>query len=241
MFLTVEALRNGWQVYSMIRMLVQVESVLTVTLITAIIALAIVLIFGVNAYRLKQNSNYSFLDQFPFEISQGVGASYALYIHILMLLYTVASVFFGFYIITKPETHFSGLTFLVSWSLTSAVIYLIFITKFTSVKRHLFVSALLFILTVINGVMAGLYYQFSPAQLISKVPSIISYLLAFFALLLALNPRLSKWSMMDKIEQQDGSIIVLRPKIFVLAVTEWLLILLNVLIMINAYFAYFLS
>lgn len=73
------------------------------------------------------------------------------------------------------------------------------------------------------------------------MPSIISYLLAFFALLLALNPRLSKWSMMDKIEQQDGSIIVLRPKIFVLAVTEWLLILLNVLIMINAYFAYFLS
>lgn len=224
----------------MIKMLVQTSSVLTITLIVSLIVLTIMLVFGVNAYRLKQGQRFSFLNQFPFELSQGVGPSYAVYMHILALLFTISSVFFGFYVI-DINAHFSALTFLFSWTLTSFTIYLIFITKFTSVKRHLFIVALLFVLTIINGVMAGLYYQVSAAALLEKTSSIISYVLAFLALVLAVNPRLTRWSMMDKIEQQDGTIIVLRPKIFVLAITEWLLIVLNLLIMINTYFAYFMN
>ncbi len=223
----------------MINFLIMNETIVTASLLASIVAIVVMLIFAINSYRLKQNHNYSFRNQFPFELTQGVGANNNIYIHILVLFFTISTVIFGFYRIAYPLADFSGLTFLISWTATSFVIYLIFITKFASVKRHLLVSSLLFILTIINGVMMGLYLQRSPALIQSPVPSIISYGLAFIALLLAVNPKLSRWSMMDKYEQQDGTIIVLRPKLFVLALTEWVLILLNILIMINSYLSAF--
>lgn len=223
----------------MINILLQTETILTASLLVALVALSLMIIFAINSYRYKQKQAYSFLNQFPFELTQGAGQNNHLYIHILVLLFSLASVFFGFYRIQYPLADFSGLSFLLSWSATSFVIYLVFIVKFTSVKRHLLISSLLFILTILNGLMMGLYLQRSPELILQQAHPIISYALALIALLLAVNPKLSHWSFMDKIEQQDGTIIVLRPKVFILALTEWALIIINILIMLNSYFSIF--
>lgn len=223
------------------KILLETTTMLTGSLIIAIMAMAFTLIFALNSYRMKQKRDYSFRNEFPFELTQGVGSAFIRYMHVLVLFFAIMLVFFGFYLIEYPLAHFSGLIFLVSWSLTAFLIYLVFIVKFTSVKRHLIVSSLFFLLTVLNGLMFGLYLQYSPVYMQEKAYTIISYILSAFALLLALNPKLSRWSYMDKIEQQDGTIIMLRPRYFILALTEWSLIAINILIMLNAYFASFAS
>lgn len=215
-------------------------SILTLAFIGAILALTILLIFAWNAYKLKQRRNYSFLNEFPYELTQGVGSHFVTYIHALILLFTVCFVLFGFYVVEFPS-FFAGLMLLVSWTITGFLSYLVFVIKFTSVKRHLLVSASLLIFTLINGIMHGLYLQFSPVYTTNYLFPIISYVLAFLTLLLGLNPRLGKWSYADKIEQQDGTVIILRPRIYILAATEWALILINILLMANAYIAWFVA
>lgn len=222
----------------MINMFIETSTVLTLALVGALLALTIVVIFALNTYKLKQRRNYSVLNEFPFELTQGVGVNFVPYIHALVLMFTVSFILFGFYLI-EYLSFFAGTMLLVSWTMTGFLIYLIFIIKFTSVKRHLLVSSALLIFTLINGVMHGLYLQFSPIFTNEYIFPIISYILAFLTLLLALNPKLGKWSYADKIEQQDGTIIVLRPRIYVLAATEWALVLINILLMVNAYLAAF--
>lgn len=225
----------------MINMLLETTTMLTGAIIIAIMTLALTIIFAINSFRMKQRRDYSFLNEFPFELTQGVGANFTRFMHVLVLFFSIMMIFFGFYRIEYIIAHFSGLVFLMSWTLTAFLIYLIFIVKFTSVKRHLFISALFFLLTVLNGLMFGLYLQLSPVYMLDKTYPIISYILGAIALLLVLNPKLSHWSYMDKIEQQDGTVIVLRPRVFVLAFTEWALVLINILIMINAYFSSFVA
>lgn len=223
----------------MINFLLETTTMLTGSLIIGVMALALMMIFAINSFRIKQRREYSFLNEFPFELTQGVGPSFTRYMHVLVLLFSMMMIFFGFYRIEYVFAHFSGLIFLVSWTITAFLIYLIFIVKFSSVKRHLFISALFFLLTILNGLMFGLYLRFSPVFMVDRVYPVISYVLGALALLLVLNPKLSHWSYMDKIEQQDGTVIVLRPKLFVLAFTEWALIIINILIMFNAYFSSF--
>ncbi len=223
----------------MINILLETTTILTGAVLIGVSLIAFTLIFSINSFRMRQRRNFSFLNEFPFELTQGVGTNFIRYMHVLILLFTMMMVLFGFYRIEFALAHFSGLVFLMSWTVTSFLIYLIFIVKFTSVKRHLLVASLFFLLTVLNGLMFGLYLQFSPVFILEKVYAVISYVLSGIALLLVFNPKLSHWSYMDKIEQQDGTTIVLRPKIFVLAATEWALIIINILIMLNAYFSSF--
>lgn len=225
----------------MINILLETGTMLTGSLIVAIMAMAFTIIFAINSFRIKQRREYSFLNEFPFELTQGVGISFTRYMHALVLLFSTMMIFFGFYRIEYVLAHFSGLVFLISWTATAFLIYLIFIVKFSSVKRHLMISALFFLFTILNGLMYGLYLQLSPVFMIDKTYAIISYILAALALMFVVNPKLSHWSYMDKIEQQDGTIIVLRPKLFVLAFTEWALIIINILLMINIYFSSFAS
>lgn len=224
----------------MINAYLETSTVLTVALVGALITITVLIIFGLNAYQIKQRRTYSFKNEFPFELTQGVGLNFIPYIHAMALLFTTAMILFGFYAI-KYHGYFAGPSFLVSWTITAFLIYLLFIIKFSSVKRHLLVSASMLVFTMINAVMFGLYLQFSPIFTQNLLFPIISYGLGFVALLLAVNPRLNKWSVSDKIEQQDGTVIMLRPKVYVLAMTEWVLILLNVLIMVNAYLSIFIA
>jgi len=50
-----------------------------------------------------------------------------------------------------------------------------------------------------------------------------------------LNPRLRKWPIMDKVLQQDGTVLILRPRYFMLALYEWGFIAAQFLLMIVMY------
>jgi len=51
------------------------------------------------------------------------------------------------------------------------------------------------------------------------------FLFALASILLPLNPRLKHWADLEKVAEKDGTISFRRPKVFILALSEWLLYL----------------
>lgn len=107
----------------------------------------------------------------------------------------------------------------------------VFILTYVNIKRHLFFLSILFVTTMLNSAMAAiLFFRF---PYFAYHPIILSTLLApaIAALLLAINPKMKKWPIMDKITRQDGTIEIFAPAFF-LAYTEWSLIALNFILLI---------
>lgn len=52
--------------------------------------------------------------------------------------------------------------------------------------------------------------------------------LALFVLIIAVNPKLKEWTKLEKVKLPDGTVGYDRPQVFVLALSEWVLILTTV-------------
>ena len=60
-----------------------------------------------------------------------------------------------------------------------------------------------------------------PFYIVMMVLGVVSLLFAF---LLTMNPKLKHWEQLDRTINDNGEAVLMRPKYFVLAYTEWLLI-----------------
>lgn len=199
--------------------------------ILAIFLILIILVFGINYYRIKQKRKYSFKNEFPYELAQGVGDNFKTVFHVLILVYAVALIFFTFYTLNEVQ-HWTSMTLLISNVVTALITYLIFTTNVRSMKKQMMFTAIYLVLTLLNALSLGFYFQFF---LIEGNQNAIyfyvtAYVIAAISALLILNPRLAKWSYMDKIEQQDGTITILRPKWFPLAYSQWALVIINIIL-----------
>lgn len=182
---------------------------------------AVMLIFAFNMFRLKQQRKFSPKNEFPFELLQGNDAKHLFYYVIMMLLIVVAILIFGLNVV-KTRVYFYEILFIISYILSAILFYLMFFLRLNKIKRHLFIAILYFLLITTSFVSYGLFLQFSPFIDNNLTLAVISYCLGLFSFGMALNPKLVNWPIMDKREQQDGTITILRPKIFILALYEWL-------------------
>ena len=109
------------------------------------------------------------------------------------------------------------------------MLYLLFFIKVFEVKRHIFVVILQALSVVTSFVAFGVFVQINIYGTQNLVFAIVNYVIAFIALLLLFNSRLRRWPIMDKVLQQDGSVLILRPRYFMLALYEWGFIILQFL------------
>jgi hypothetical protein len=199
-------------------------------------------IFGILAayilYQKKQQRKYSFLNEFPYELYQGIDQKYISIFYIIQMVQALGFIVFGFYSFTDNKNYY-GIILLTSWTLTALLMAALSFVKLRSMRGHITIVAFLFTLTLVNAIFLGIYFYKTIYLDVPLAFPIISFVLAAVVLGLMINPLLKRWPYMDKIEQQDGQIIILRPKFFVLAYTEWLLILINYLLMLLAFIGNF--
>lgn len=207
------------------------NSPLSFTLVIAVfLFLAIDLIASQESFFRQQQSRFNFLNSLPFELSQGAHKSF-LPIHFgLISLSMLSYVLFPIIVLPSGSTQFYySIIIYVMMAISGLIILSLFIITMNNYRLHLFALALLFATTIGESVGLTLYLLQSP---FGSYPLPLAFFAAVPAILtlgFAFNPRLSKWPIMDKRELQDGTLQILRPRYFVLAYTEWALIMINLI------------
>ncbi|MGI6734805.1 MAG: hypothetical protein BWY30_00045 [Tenericutes bacterium ADurb.Bin239] len=195
---------------------------------------AVTLVFQLSLYRYKQDRKYSFRNELPFELVQGTDVKFTNYHYILLFIVALAQILFAFNYLSQIYSWYEYLL-VGSLALSAIMFYLLFFVKVFEIKKHIIVVILQTLAVVTSYFAFGLFAHISPFGKQNIVFGIIGYVIAALSLLTLLNPRLRRWPIMDKRVQQDGTILILRPKYFMLALYEWGFIALQFLLMIIMY------
>lgn len=119
----------------------------------------------------------------------------------------------------------------------------IFEAKFIKVHSIIvtITTALSFLTSAMSALFAFLSFQVNnrfnmgrPSELVFMG---IFIMIALFILILAVNPKLKDWTKLEKVKLPDGTIGYDRPKVFILALSEWLIILSTIVSEILFFFA----
>ena len=191
------------------------------------------LLFGLLEYKDRNKKKYDFLSSFPFELVQGeVKKSFLS--RFFFTAYGVTYVASSFYILyLNPTLSFLNslgiLLGIVSLFVFASMLALIYVPAY-SFRLHLVSSVVFFAFSILADVLMGLtYLNLYQAQLsmIALVIMIVNFALAFFKGLILINPKLAHWTELDSSIGSDGVVTSSRPRPFVLAFSEWLVIFLN--------------
>ena len=178
---------------------------------------------------------YSILTDFPYEMMPKNRKNYALIFlagYFLLSLLTNVSMFINFYDYAPTIT---GLLIISAFLALSYAFFNLRIHKLTASleKSHLgrfFVMGLaLILLTSINGIIFINLSKGCKLETLVFVLSIIMFVIALAVAIILVNPRLKTWAKLEKVVDEDGASSLKRPKPFVLAFSEWIVIFLGVL------------
>ncbi|OQC11392.1 MAG: hypothetical protein BWX74_00197 [Tenericutes bacterium ADurb.Bin087] len=210
------------------------DNIIHIAFFASLSLFIITLIFQLSLYRYKQDRKYSFRNELPFELVQGADIKFINYHYVLLFLVTIANLLFAFKYLQHIYSWYEYLL-VGALALSSIMLYLLFFVKVYEIKKHIIV-VIIQALTVVTSYFAfGLYAHISPFGKQNIVFGIVGYIFAVFGILVLLNPKLSKWPIMDKVLQQDGTVLILRPRYFLLALYEWGFIAAQFLLMIIMY------
>lgn len=201
-----------------------------------ILFFALFFVFGSIHYRKENGNRFKPTSYFPYEQFMGQG-DYAL---------TLARIFSGAFLISQglisvlilgisePDGVIRSFSYIVAVAAAVEMILLFFLLLLPAqyTKAHIFVVVFYFCCTVLYAVMAGsyLYGQSNYNTVLSLVFGIIEWLLGFLILLLLVNPRFMNWARLHAENTGDGDKVIFRPKFFILAASEWAVLLINLLV-----------
>lgn len=203
----------------------------------AIFLLYFLLGSGQFEYSLKDDRKrmFSILTDFPYEMMPKNRKNYALIFlagYFLLSLLTNVSMFINFYDYAPTIT---GLLIISAFLALSYAFFNLRIHKLTASleKSHLgrfFVMGLtLILLASINGIIFINLSRGRKLETLVFVLSIIMFVIALAVAIILVNPRLKTWAKLEKVVDEDGASSLKRPKPFVLAFSEWIVIFLGVL------------
>ena len=203
----------------------------------AIFLLYFLLGSGQFEYSLKDDRKrmFSILTDFPYEMMPKNRKNYALIFlagYFLLSLLTNVSMFINFYDYAPTIT---GLLIISAFLSLAYAFFNLRIHKLTASleKSHLgrfFVMGLaLILLTSINGIIFINLSRGRKLETLVFVLSIIMFVIALAVAIILVNPRLKTWAKLEKVVDEDGASSLKRPKPFVLAFSEWIVIFLGVL------------
>lgn len=215
------------------------DNVLLFAFLFAITIFIVTMIFQLNMFRVTQDRKFNFKNELPFELTEGVPRKFLRLQYLLHGVISVALLVFGFAFVFKDtsDLFFYDYLLLAGLTLSAFTYFLVFFLKLDEVKFHLIIL-LLYVFSLFTAYLAfALYLHLSPySPLLNNKATyvfiVFGYLVSLVMLLLMFNPQLAKWPVMDKIKQQDETLIILRPKLFILAVYEWLFVLLHFIFLI---------
>ena len=202
----------------------------------ALIALTIFVVIVLNSRRM--DPKFSFLRTFPYEFINERGNEIILFKPLLYILTGLA--FSPLFVITPLIKEFGSLGFfsvMISCVFGLAMIcnclLFFFDARYTKTHMVLFTisSCLVFLsntlTTIYSFVIFKGYKDMASDHLGSLILGIASGVIAIAVLFLIVNPKLKNWAKLE-VETDGDQKTYKRGKVFILAFTEWLILLLSV-------------
>jgi len=206
--------------------------------IALVIGSIIFFIFGIIlsfiSYKADNQKKYLFRNTFPYELNafpinkRNIYGKICLFISFLSI-----GIFYCIYQNDMPSEFktlsapmLNGVRLviaIVGVMVLDSIISTIFV-PLTSLKYHLIIDyiffAFCFALTVAMGICNIVVYQ-QTQSVYYLVFAILTLVISLGLLILIINPKLKDWARLEEKSNEDGTIIYVRPKYFVLAFTEW--------------------
>lgn len=185
------------------------------------------IIFSYRNYKNRFNVKYNPLNMFPYELNYDASFKDNFFGNLFLIFTSLISIVF-YVLIIKSSTNGFIILLAISGMLMSILLSVIPLLPLTFLKTHLLMDVLFFISVLVsilsNALIALRYYQ---TWLTSDGNPSLVLMIIYFAsggiyLLFLLNPKISLWTKMEKVDNSDGSSYYKRPKLFSLAYTEWL-------------------
>lgn len=219
--------------------------------IAAIIILPIsffwMLAFGLINHRETFKEHFSLLNMFPYELSYHNQGQRLLFYRFFLYLYTAFSLTPAMLLISKYLNYPAYLSYLVMIGgilvITSISFLTMHIIPAKFIRLHSIVATAYLAGSALGAGAASIFLinlflgnnQTQPAFLILGV---IVAVIGLLILAVMVNPRLRQWAQLETRPSEDGTLVVVRPRLFILAFSEWLVIFLNLFVQILILVAY---
>ena len=202
-------------------------------------AIALVLLILLLTSSPFRSKDFSLLRNFPYEYSKMSGNNFQLFKTIMFVLTGLA--FSPLFVISPLIKEFGDLGFLTIFitcifglaAITNSLLFF-FDARYT--KTHIILVTVAMSLTLLANALSTLlsilvykvYLDMHESHAMSLVLAIVSGLFAVASLLLIVNPKLANWAKLKSDDSGDEKVYS-RGKVFILALSEWVSILLSIL------------
>lgn len=201
-------------------------------------------VFGLMSTKLEQSEAYSFKRHFPCELHFTKKSSFNSIHNVMSIIFVLAS--FGPLCLSISQlsnlgdigvfciliASISGLCALALGAMT------IVEARYTRIHTKIAIAffTLVFIFASLSAVFAFVIYSKDrDTKILQLIFGIVSAIIALSVILISINPKLKDWARLEAHKNEDGTTSFIRPKVFPLAFSEWLVVLLFVLANISYY------
>ena len=200
-----------------------------VLLVLPIISLALALMISTSAYKEQTRKKYDFLTRFPFELTQRQGF-YRVSTKVVFYVFAMTDVFaWAFLLLTFHQYELLnalGIMVLAFAFLKDFFLGYLVTVPADELRVHLIGFVSFASLSLLVDAMAAIcFVRMMPfSQPIGLAFAVIVGVIGLTKLFLLWNPRLSHWAKLDSCIDAAGNIEVKRPRPFLLAFGQWIII-----------------
>lgn len=196
-------------------------------LIVLIILVALFILLGRLTYRVNEKTNFSFRNRFPFELYYQRNVSVVSYFRLVLIilvgfLIAINALFISSF--REGANNIAYATFIsVFYTLASVCALVLFLVRPNFLKQFkLYVILLFAFLMMANAMLAIISLTDVFMHFSHKIIAGFAFVLVAIDFALAINPKLKRWDRLDEVNNQNGTVSYVRPKISPLAFSLWL-------------------
>ncbi len=186
-------------------------------------------IYSSRAYKHAQNRAFDLRSEFPFELMDARISSLKMG-RVFLIIWGVLDVAVSTYLLASIQSHSFLLWMAVIYTISVllrdiSLIFLFFIPAF-NFKPHFLAFVSSCGLTAFSGASAVI----ACVQVREFVGNAALWfaigigVVSMFAMLIMVNPKLSNWAKLESTVDESGAVVERRPKYFILAFSEWLVL-----------------
>ncbi|MCQ2794702.1 MAG: hypothetical protein MJ214_00620 [Bacilli bacterium] len=197
-----------------------------ILIIVLFLTVILFIVTGRTTYYANEKTRFSFRNRFPFELNYQRNITIVSYFRLFLIFLFALCVGFPILFATsfRGASNVAYATVIAFFFIASALVDLVlFFIRPTYLKQFKIYSTLAITLTMMAEGMIGVFFLTSIYTHIAfKVMAGIAFALMGFNLLMAINPKLSRWDCLEESKNKDGTMNYVRPKISPLAFSLWL-------------------
>jgi hypothetical protein len=208
-----------------------------ITILTGLVLFfALFYLFGSIHYKEANQHRFNPVSYFPYEQFEGENDVFLTFARIFAGAFLVAHGLASVLLLSAEEPNAVTKSFSVIVAILGGMemvlLFFLLLLPAKYARAHIFVVVFYFCVSVLYGVFGGtlLFDQAAYDATLAHTLGIILMVLGFVVLALLINPRFTTWARLHAENTSDGSKIVFRPRFFILAASEWLVLLINILI-----------